>query len=100
MEGQTNTNQLLQSSLKKINTMREENEHLESKLDAYKGHDEAVDKLREKEKVNQETIKHLQTQVSSMRGNENAVSKLNGIIQDLQLKNSQLNLQLMKYASK
>jgi len=100
MEGQTNTNQLLQSSLKKINTMREENEHLESKLDAYKGHDEAVDKLREKEKANQETIKHLQTQVNSLRGNENAVSKLNGIIQDLQLKNSQLNLQLMKYTSK
>lgn len=96
MDVQTNTNQLLQNSLKKINTMREENEFLESKIDAYKGHDEAIDKLHEKEKESQETIKQLQTQIGSMQGNENAVSKLNGIIQDLQLKNSQLNLQLMK----
>ena len=96
MDVQTNTNQLLQNSLKKINTMREENEFLESKIDAYKGHDEAIDKLHEKEKESQETIKQLQTQIGSIQGNENAVSKLNGIIQDLQLKNSQLNLQLMK----
>ena len=100
MDVQTNTNQLLQNSLKKINTMREENEFLESKIDAYKGHDEAIDKLHEKEKESQETIKQLQTQIGSMQGNENAVSKLNGIIQDLQLKNSQLNLQLTKNASK
>jgi hypothetical protein len=98
--GQTNAKLLLKNSLNKINTMRDENEFLQNKIDAYKGHDEAVDKLREKEKESQETIEQLQTQVRSMRGNENAVSKLNGIIQDLQLKNSQLNLQLTKNASK
>lgn len=98
--GQTNAKLLLKNSLNKINTMRDENEFLQNKIDAYKGHDEAVDKLREKEKESQETIEQLQTQVRSMRGNENSVSKLNGIIQDLQLKNSQLNLQLTKNASK
>jgi len=98
--GETNAKLLLKNSLNKINTMRDENEFLQNKIDAYKGHDEAVDKLREKEKESQETIEQLQTQVRSMRGNENAVSKLNGIIQDLQLKNSQLNLQLTKNASK
>jgi hypothetical protein len=98
--GQTNAKLLLKNSLNKINIMRDENEFLQNKIDAYKGHDEAVDKLREKEKESQETIEQLQTQVRSMRGNENAVSKLNGIIQDLQLKNSQLNLQLTKNASK
>jgi hypothetical protein len=98
--GQTNAKLLLKNSLNKINTMRDENEFLQNKIDAYKGNDEAVDKLREKEKESQETIEQLQTQLRSMRGNENAVSKLNGIIQDLQLKNSQLNLQLTKNASK
>ena len=95
ISGQMDADKLLQVSLKNINKMRDENEYLNNTLDAYKGHDGVVDKLRETKKENQETIKQLQTQVQSLEGNEGSVIKLNSIIQDLQLKNSQLNLQLV-----
>lgn len=95
ISGQTDADKLLQVSLKNINKMRDENEYLNNTLDAYKGHDGVVDKLRETKKENEETIKQLQTQVQSLEGNEGSVIKLNSIIQDLQLKNSQLNLQLV-----
>ena len=95
ISGQTDADKLLQVSLKNINKMRDENEYLNNTLDAYKGHDGVVDKLRETKKENKETIKQLQTQVQSLEGNEGSVIKLNSIIQDLQLKNSQLNLQLV-----
>ena len=95
ISGQTDADKLLQVSFKNINKMRDENEYLNNTLDAYKGHDGVVDKLRETKKENKETIKQLQTQVQSLEGNEGSVIKLNSIIQDLQLKNSQLNLQLV-----
>jgi len=96
ISGQTDADKLLQTSLKKINEIRDDNEFLQTKLDAYKGNDDAIDKLREKEKENKETIKQLQTQVNSLEGKEGSVIKLNSIIKELQLKNSQLNLQMTK----
>jgi hypothetical protein len=96
IQGQTDADKLLQTSLTKINKIREDNDFLQTKLDAYKGNDDAIDKLREKEKENQETIKQLQTQVNSLEGTEGSVIKLNSVIKELQLKNSQLKLQMTK----
>ena len=96
ISGETNADKLLQNSLKKINKLGDDNKYLKNTLDAYKGEDGVVDKLQETHKENKERIKQLQTQVNSLEGNEGSVIKLNGIIKDLQLKNSQLNLQLIK----
>ena len=95
LESTSDSNELLRITLQKMKDLRNDNTSLEQTLSAYRGDSSVVDKLRDEQKRNENTIKQLMTQVQSLQGATNTpttINELNDIIKELRNKNKELTL--------
>ena len=93
-DNETNDSSLLSTSYKRIDTLKEDNDHLTQTLKAYKGDDDKMDELKGKMDSYKNQITDLKTQLNSYKGTDASADKLNALVNKLQSQIYTLNIQL------
>lgn len=93
-DNENSDSSLLSTSYKRIDILKEDNDHLTQTLKAYKGDDDKIDEIKGKMDSCKNQITDLNTQLNSYKGTDASADQLNALVNKLQSEIYTLKIQL------